>query len=87
MNELAIPLDGGTKIPLYEQIYEYIKKEIQSGGIRCGDRLPSTRALARNLEVSRSTVELSYGQLLSEGYIETKPRKGFCGAGGGACPD
>lgn len=80
MNELAIPLDGGTKIPLYEQIYEYIKKEIQSGGIRCGDRLPSTRALARNLDVSRSTVELSYGQLLSEGYIETKPRKGFFAA-------
>ena len=77
MYELTISLDPGSKIPLYEQIYDYIKQEIQSGRIQSGDRLPSTRALCRHLEVSRSTVELAYEQLLSEGYVETVPYRGY----------
>ena len=77
MYELTISIDPGSKIPLYEQIYDYIKQEIQSGRIRSGDRLPSTRALCRHLEVSRSTVELAYEQLLSEGYVETVPYRGY----------
>lgn len=43
----------------------------------CGDRLPSTRSLCSYLEVSRSTVEMAYSQLLSEGYIEAVPCRGF----------
>lgn len=77
MNELTMNLKSHSKIPLYEQIYSYIKADIQSGRIGYGEKLPSTRALSRHLEVSRSTVELSYEQLLSEGYIEAKPYKGF----------
>lgn len=80
MNELTISLDTGSKIPLYEQIYHYIKNEIQTGQIRSGDRLPSTRALCRCLEVSRSTVELAYEQLMSEGYVESEPYRGFFAA-------
>ena len=56
-------------IPLYEQIYEYIKTDIRNGKISCGEKLPSTRALAKYLEISRSTVELAYEQLLAEGYV------------------
>ena len=67
MNELTISLDAKASRPLYEQIYEYIRQEIQSGGLPCGERLPSTRGLAKYLEVSRSTVTLAYEQLLSEG--------------------
>lgn len=77
MNELAINLKLTGKTPLYQQIYEYIKESILDGRIPCGEKLPSTRALSRHLEVSRSTVDLAYEQLLSEGYIETKPRRGF----------
>lgn len=77
MNELMINLNTKLKTPLYEQIYEYIKKEICDGNIACGEKLPSTRSLAQFLEVSRSTVELAYEQLLSEGYIESFPCKGF----------
>lgn len=77
MNELTINLDPHAKTPLYEQIYHYIKEEIQEGKIACGEKLPSTRALSRYLEVSRSTVELAYEQLLSEGYIESQPCRGF----------
>ncbi len=77
MNELTINLKTESKMPLYEQIYIYIKSEIQSGRFEKGEKLPSTRALSRHLEVSRSTVELAYEQLLSEGYIESQPYRGF----------
>lgn len=77
MYELTINLEPGSKTPLYEQIYDYIKQEIQNGRIQSGDRLPSTRALCRHLEVSRSTVELAYEQLLSEGYVDAVPCRGY----------
>ena len=60
MNELTIELKAESKIPLYEQIYVFIKENIQSGRIVYREKLPSTRALAKHLEVSRSTVELAY---------------------------
>lgn len=77
MNELTMELKLGGKTPLYEQIYRYIKRDIQDGKIKYQEKLPSTRTLSRHLEVSRSTVELAYEQLLSEGYIEAIPCKGF----------
>lgn len=77
MYELTINLQPGTKVPLYEQIYNYIKQDIQAGRMKSGERLPSTRALCRHLEVSRSTVELAYEQLLSEGYVEAEPCRGY----------
>ena len=80
MNELTMNLRTDCKIPLYEQIYQYIKSDIQNGKIKKGEKLPSTRALSRHLEVSRSTVELAYEQLLSEGYVEAEPYRGFFAA-------
>ena len=77
MYELTINLQPGTKVPLYEQIYNYIKQDIQAGRMKSGEQLPSTRALCRHLEVSRSTVELAYEQLLSEGYVEAEPCRGY----------
>lgn len=77
MNELTIRLEAKSSRPLYEQIYGYIKQEIKSGGLPFEERLPSTRMLAKHLQVSRSTVELAYEQLLSEGYIEAVPYRGY----------
>ena len=77
MHELTINLKQDIKTPLYEQIYQYIKTDIQNGKIPKGEKLPSTRALSKYLEVSRSTVELAYEQLLSEGYIESEPYRGY----------
>ena len=62
---------------LYEQIYGHIKNEIQKGNIRCGEKLPSTRRLSEQLSVSRSTAQLAYEQLVSEGYIESIPCRGY----------
>lgn len=75
--EFTFSLDVRRKSPLYEQIYQYIKDEIHSGNLPAASRLPSTRALAEHLQVSRSTVELAYEQLISEGYVETIPWKGY----------
>ena len=77
MRELAIDLNPDTKEPLYEQIYSYIRSEIRKGQLLPGERLPSTRFLSAFLEVSRSTVDLAYGQLVSEGYLEAVPWKGY----------
>lgn len=62
---------------LYQQIYEHIRQEIREGKLLAGERLPSTRSLAEYLQVARSTVDYAYDQLLSEGYIEAKPYKGY----------
>ena len=75
MTDLNIILQGNGH--LYEQIYEYIRNEIRKGKLLCGERLPSTRSLADFLTISRTTVEMAYDQLLSEGYIESKPHRGY----------
>ena len=77
MLELTIELKADSSKCLYEQIYEHIRKEIKEGKLLRGERLPSTRSLAENLQISRSTVELAYEQLLSEGYIESQPYRGY----------
>lgn len=77
MNELTIPIDLNSKIHIYEQIYTYIRNEILEGRLTQGERLPSSRALALHLQLSRSTVNLAYEQLLAEGYIEAIPYKGY----------
>lgn len=77
MNEIAISLDASSSVPLYEQIYVYIKEDIQNGGMPSGKKLPSTRSLAKYLQVSRTTVDMAYSQLVSEGYIEPSPYRGY----------
>lgn len=74
--ELMIPLKAHINQPMYEQIYQYIKQEIRTGNLKQGARLPSTRVLAENLKVSRSTTQMAYDQLVAEGYIENIPCKG-----------
>ena len=76
MKELMIALQSG-KTPLYEQIYLAIKRDIEDGKISFGEKLPSTRLLAANLNVSRFTVDLAYEQLVSEGYIQARAGSGF----------
>lgn len=77
MNELMIPLDTKSLTPLYQQIEEYLKQEIQEGRLVAGMRLPSSRALSASLLVSRSTIETAYDQLVAEGYIEPVAYKGY----------
>ncbi|HDR3493675.1 MULTISPECIES: MocR-like pyridoxine biosynthesis transcription factor PdxR [Bacillus] len=77
MLELTPNLNTKSKIALYVQLYEYIKKEIKDGTIPAFTKLPAKRKLASYLQVSKNTVEAAYEQLLAEGYIESASRKGY----------
>ena len=64
-------------IPLYEALYRSIRQSILTGELVCGEKLPSKRALAEHLEVSKITVETAYAQLLAEGYIRSREKVGY----------
>lgn len=74
---ITISLNTDSDKPMYLQIYEYIKKEILTGRLSHPEKLPSARTLAENLQVSRSTVDTAYEQLVAEGYIDAKEKRGF----------
>ena len=57
--------------PRYQQLYEQLRALIRRGTLRAGMCLPSSRALSRDLGIARNTVITAYGQLETEGYIET----------------
>ncbi|MEH7413839.1 PLP-dependent aminotransferase family protein [Neobacillus drentensis] len=77
MFEITLVLDNKSREPLYLQLYQYFKQEIQNGKIEKGVMLPSKRKLALHLGVSQNTVESAYHQLFAEGYVESLPRKGI----------
>src|SRR6478752_10587459 len=63
-----------TRGPLYRRVYLALKTKIRAGGLGPAARVPSTRALARDLGVSRNTVMLAYEQLAAEGYLVSRHR-------------
>lgn len=63
--------------PLYEQLYNHIRNEIESGKIGAGNKLPSKRALSAHLKISVVTVETAYALLAAEGYIYSVPGSGY----------
>ncbi len=63
--------------PLYEALYNAIKTDIITGVLASNEKLPSKRRMASNNGISVITVESAYGRLLSEGYIQSKPKSGF----------
>src|SRR5262252_7643109 len=58
--------------PRYVQLYRRVQRAILEGGLPAGTRLPSTRTLAADLGVSRTTTELAFAQLHAEGYLERR---------------
>ncbi len=74
---LTYELNKAPGLPLYEALYRCIREDILSGRLAPGAKLPSKRALAENLEVSKITVEGAYSQLLAEGYIRSREKVGY----------
>ena len=74
---LTYELKKSPGVPLYEALYRCIREDILSGKLQPGEKLPSKRALAEHLEVSKITVETAYSQLLSEGYICSREKVGY----------
>lgn len=74
---LTYSLDDRGDETLYGRLYRCIRRDIESGTIAAGQRLPSKRALAQSLGVSVVTVEGAYAQLQAEGYVRAVPRRGY----------
>jgi GntR family transcriptional regulator/MocR family aminotransferase len=66
---LGIKLNRKSEIQLWRQIYQSLKELMLSGQLKSGDALPSTRELAKELNVSRNTVCQAYDLMIAEGYI------------------
>src|SRR6516225_9055910 len=70
--ELLLRLDRGRGQPLRSQLEAGLRDAIRSGRLQGGERLPSSRELARELGVSRGLVQEGYNQLLAEGYLTSR---------------
>ena len=65
---LTIKIDRAGEHPLWRQIYSALKEHMLSGALPGGEALPSSRALAQELGVSRNTVCEAFDQLVAEGF-------------------
>ena len=70
--ELLLPLDRNSGQPLRTQLEGGLREAIRTGRLPVGERLPSSRELARELGVSRGLVQECYAQLIAEGYLESR---------------
>jgi GntR family transcriptional regulator/MocR family aminotransferase len=70
------PLDPTMAAPFYRQIYDRIRNAIATGMLKPGDRIPSARALSKELGLARGTIEMAYSLLAAEGYIEARGQAG-----------
>ena len=70
-------LEQRGEASLYEYVYQQIRDDIVAGRIAAGEHLPSKRAFASHLGIGVITIENAYSQLLAEGYICSKPRRGY----------
>lgn len=79
---LVLPaLDSGSSEPLYRQLAEWLRGEIESGRLRAGDRLPPTRDLSSRLKLNRATVAAAYEVLEERGLISGHVGRGSFVAG------
>ena len=70
--ELLLRLNRDHPDPLRSQLENGLREAIRSGRLRAGERLPSSREMARQLGVSRGLIQECYGQLHAEGYLNAR---------------
>ena len=73
---LSIDIDHASRRPVSTQLYSALRDRIVAGDLAPGDRLPASRTLARDLELSRTTVIEAFDRLTSEGLIESRVGSG-----------
>jgi GntR family transcriptional regulator / MocR family aminotransferase len=81
---VPVVLDRGSAVPLARQLASGVRDQVVAGALPVGLRLPSTRALATELGVSRSVTEQAYDQLTAEGWLEGRRGSGTYVAAGAA---
>ncbi|CAI8937190.1 PLP-dependent aminotransferase family protein [Pseudomonas donghuensis] len=72
----GIELDRDSATPLYRQLYLQIRKQILTGRLQGGIRLPSTRTLSQELQLSRITLLNAFDQLIAEGFLVSRTGAG-----------
>ncbi|MAS36564.1 MAG: aminotransferase class I/II [Anaerolineaceae bacterium] len=78
---LSIPLDRDGEEPIYRQLIRHIRMQIESGNLAAGVRLPASRDLARQLNISRISVVNAYAELRSQGFLSAHAGRGTFVAG------
>jgi DNA-binding transcriptional MocR family regulator len=73
---LSIPLDRDGEEPIYRQLIRHIRMQIESGTLTAGARLPASRDLARQLNISRISVVNAYAELRAQGYLSAHAGRG-----------
>ncbi len=78
MKQLTLNIDTArTKEPMYLRIASAIREAIKSGQLQGDEQLPSARMLCERLNVNRHTVMAAINELVAEGWVDAKPRKGY----------
>ncbi|MBM3396865.1 MAG: winged helix-turn-helix transcriptional regulator, partial [Betaproteobacteria bacterium] len=67
----ALSLSTDESEPLHRRLYGELRQAIVSGRVTPGSRLPSSREFARNLGLSRNTVNTALAQLIAEGHVRS----------------
>lgn len=80
---MILRVDPGSPLPPFEQIREQVKALVHAGVLAPGQRLPSIRQLANDLQLAGGTVARAYRELEAEGVVESRGRHGTSVAGTG----
>lgn len=80
-SKLAISLDRDGEEPIYRQLIRHVRAQIESGELSAGTRLPASRDLARQLNISRISVVNAYAELRAQGYLSAHAGRGTFIAG------
>lgn len=78
---LNVPLDRDSEEPIYRQLIRHVRAQIESGTLPAGTRLPASRDLAQQLNISRISVVNAYAELRAEGYLSAHAGRGTFVAG------
>ena len=81
---VPLTLDRASEVPLARQLADSVRAQVVAGTLPVGQRLPSTRALAIDVGVSRGVTEQAYDQLAAEGWLESRHGSGTYVAAGAA---
>lgn len=65
-------IEFDNNLPIYLQIMNYIKREIVTGRLKAGDKIPSVRELATELQINPNTIQRTFQELEREAVVETK---------------
>ena len=71
-----IDIDSRSGVPIYVQIVAQVRHAVEVGGLRPGEKLPTVRLLAEELQIAPNTIVRAYNELQREGLVESKPGVG-----------